>query len=219
MTLMNVLLTLGGPLSPSCQGASAFSSSLCAKHPALPWPCLSDISPEIINKLSSSFVKQNKTKPRRLRFTAWQRWLLFHGLVYTLPYRCHLLGNSVPLTWNSALPPKCICSEALTAFYGENHVIEELQRGAHCRSRITEASGTTSCDECDARPLSIRTLSSLLKCTSSGPKPTQNIRASGAGIQAPTVLVICNHQSVLLLPYTLLPSSSLMNCEVQESLQ
>ena len=90
--------------------------------------------------------KTNKTKPKRLRFTAWQRWLLFHGLVYTLPDRCHLLGNS-------ALPPKCICSEALPAFYGENHTIEELQRGAHCRDRLTEASGTTSCDESYARPI------------------------------------------------------------------
>ena len=52
-----------------------------------------------------------------------------------------------------ALPPKCICSEAFTAFYGENHVIEVLQRRAHCRDRITEASGTTSYDESDARPL------------------------------------------------------------------
>lgn len=98
-------------------------------------------------------ICKKKKNPKTQEAEIYRRWLLLHGLVYTLPCRCHLLGNSAPLTWNSALPPKCICSEALTAFYGENHVIEVLQRGAHCRDRITEASGTTSCDESDARPL------------------------------------------------------------------
>lgn len=140
-----------GATVPFMLGSLCFSS-LCAKLPALPGPCLSDISPEMINKLSSSFVKKKKN-PKTQEAEIYRRWLLLHGLVYTLPCRCHLLGNSAPLTWNSALPPKCICSEALTAFYGENHVIEVLQRGAHCRDRITEASGTTSCDESDARPL------------------------------------------------------------------